>query len=83
VRKSFWILSFERNKQLIGAIDSGALLLSTRWGFEGKERQVIRHGKSSSGSPKRNWFGNPFVQEGNIATAAQCLSGDISRRLGY
>lgn len=67
----------DENRQLIGAIDSGALLLGALGFLKGR-----RATSYPSAEIKRalETFGatvvwQSFVREGNIATAAQCLSG--------
>ena len=67
------------NKQLIGAIDSGALLLGSLGLLKGRRAtnypsEEIKKALENFGA-KVVW--ESFVREGNIATAAQCLSGKI------
>jgi putative intracellular protease/amidase len=67
----------DENRQLIGAIDSGALLLGALGLLKGKRATSypsaeIKRALESFGA-KVVW--KSFVREGNIATAAQCLSG--------
>ncbi len=67
----------DEGKQLIGAIDSGALLLGALGLLKGK--RVTSYPSAEIRTALEN-FGaevvwKSFVMEGNIATAAQCLSG--------
>lgn len=67
----------DETKQLIGAIDSGALLLGALGLLKGKSATSypsaeIKKALENFGA-KVVW--KSFVQSGNIATAAQCLSG--------
>lgn len=67
----------DENKQLIGAIDSGALLLGALGLLKGRKATSY---PSAEIKKALETFGaevvwESFVQEGNIATAAQCLSG--------
>lgn len=78
------------NRQLIGAIDSGALLLGALGLLKGKRTTSY---PSPDIKPQLEKFGatvvwESLVVEGNLATAAQCLSGQylagwvIERLLG-
>lgn len=65
------------NKQLIGAIDSGALLLGALGLLKGRQATgypsaEIKKSLETMGA-KVVW--KTFVRDGNIATAAQCLAG--------
>lgn len=67
----------DETKQLLGAIDSGALLLGRLGFLNGKKATSypsaeIKKSLESMGA-KVVW--KSFVQDGNVATAAQCLSG--------
>ena len=79
VRDEAFLAAFrlDERRQLIGAIDSGALLLGALGLLKGR-----RATSYPSAEVKRMLEGmgaevvwHPFVQEGNVATAAQCLSG--------
>lgn len=76
-REFLEIFSLNEEKQLLGAIDSGALLLGALGLLKGKRA-------TSYPSPEIKTaledFGaevvwKSFICEGNVATAAQCLSG--------
>ena len=67
----------DETKQLIGAIDSGALLLGALGLLRGKKATSypsaeIKRLLESMGA-EVIW--DAFIQDGNVATAAQCLSG--------
>lgn len=67
----------DETRQLIGAIDSGALLLGALGFLRGKRATSypsaeIKRALESFGATVL-W--QSFVREGNVATAAQCLSG--------
>jgi transcriptional regulator GlxA family with amidase domain len=69
--------SLDESKQLIGSIDSGALLMGALGLLKGKTattypRADIKELLESMGA-KIVW--ESFVRDGNVATAAQCLSG--------
>ncbi len=69
--------NLDESKQLIGAIDSGALLLGALGLLKGKcatsyPSAEIKKALESFGA-EVVW--KSFVQNGNVATAAQCLSG--------
>jgi putative intracellular protease/amidase len=69
--------SLDENKQLIGAIDSGALLMGALGLLKGKKvttypRADIKELLQGMGA---NIVWESFVRDGNVATAAQCLSG--------
>ena len=67
----------DENRQLLGAIDSGALLLGALGFLRGKKATSypsaeIKKTLEGMGA-KVIW--DSFVREGNVATAAQCLAG--------
>ncbi len=67
----------DENRQLIGAIDSGALLLGALGLLKGRKATSypsaeIKRMLEDAGA-EVVW--DSFVREGNVATAAQCLSG--------
>lgn len=67
----------DERRQLIGAIDSGALLLGALGFLKGKKATSypsaeIKKALENFGA-EVVW--KSFVREGNVATAAQCLSG--------
>ena len=67
----------DAERQLVGAIDSGAMLLGALGFLEGRQATTYPTAENKS---KLEAFGarvvwKPFVREGNVATAAQCLSG--------
>ncbi len=69
--------NLDESKQLIGAIDSGALLLGALGLLKGKcatsyPSAEIKKALESFGA-EVVW--KSFVQNGNVATAGQCLSG--------
>src|SRR5262245_36370869 len=69
--------SLDETKQLIGAIDSGALLMGALGLLKGKKattypRADIKELLQGMGA-EIVW--ESFVRDGNVATAAQCLSG--------
>ena len=71
------IFKLDESKQLIGAIDSGALLLGSLGLLKGKK--VTSYPSAEIKKSLEN-FGaevvwESFVQNGRIATAAQCLAG--------
>lgn len=69
--------SLTESKQLIGAIDSGALLLGAL-GFLKDKRATSYPSAEIKGlleSMGAEVVWESFVQDGNVATAAQCLSG--------
>lgn len=67
----------DEKRQLIGALDSGALLLGKLGFLKGKKAtaypsEEIRKLLESFGA-EVSW--QSFIEQGNIATAAQCLAG--------
>ena len=69
--------NLDENRQLIGAIDSGALLLGALGLLKGRKvtsypSAEIKKTLESMGA-EVVW--KSFVQEGRIATAAQCIAG--------
>ena len=67
----------DERRQLIGAIDSGALLLGALGLLKGRRATSypspeVKQMLEGMGA-EVVW--HPFVQEGNVATAAQCLAG--------
>ncbi|CAA9385610.1 MAG: Transcriptional regulator, AraC family [uncultured Pyrinomonadaceae bacterium] len=69
--------TLDESRQLVGAIDSGALLLGALGFLRGKcatsyPSAEIKQALESFGATVV-W--QSFVREGNVATAAQCLSG--------
>ena len=68
---------FEETKQLIGAIDSGALLLGALGLLRGRKATTYpsaeAKGLLEGMGTEVVW--ESFVREGNVATAAQCPSG--------
>ena len=67
----------DETKQLIGAIDSGALLLGALGFLKGKQATSYPtpENKITLESFGATIVWKSFVREGNIATAAQCLAG--------
>ena len=67
----------DESKQLLGAIDSGALLLGSLGFLKGKKVTSYPSAeiKKSLESMGAEVVWKSFVLEGNVATAAQCLSG--------
>lgn len=67
----------DERKQLIGAIDSGALLLGALGFLRGKKATTYPSPelKKLLESMGVEVVWESFVQDGNVATAAQCLSG--------
>ena len=67
----------DETKQLIGAIDSGALLLGALGLLKGKQATSYPtpENKITLESFGATIIWKSFVREGNIATAAQCLAG--------
>lgn len=61
-------------KQLIGSMCSGALILAALGLLEGKKATTYPTAKKQLESFGIEVIEKPFVQEGNIATAAGCLS---------
>ncbi len=71
------MFNLDENRQLVGAIDSGALLLGALGFLKGKRATSypsaeIKTALENFGA-KVVW--ESFVRNGNVATAAQCLSG--------
>ena len=71
------VFRLDESKQLIGAIDSGALLMGALGLLKGKKvttypRADIKALLEDMGATVV-W--ESFVRDGNVATAAQCLSG--------
>jgi len=68
---------FREAEQLIGAIDSGALILGALGLLKGKRATTypVAETKRLLQGMGAEVVWEPFVQEGNIATAAQCLAG--------
>ncbi len=69
--------SLDEHRQLIGAIDSGALLLGALGLLRGKRATTYPSAENRSllegMGAEVVW--ESFVRDGNVATAAQCLSG--------
>ncbi|HEX7313428.1 MAG TPA: DJ-1/PfpI family protein [Pyrinomonadaceae bacterium] len=67
----------DESRQLIGAIDSGALLLGALGLLTGKRATTYPSPdlKSLLEGMGARVVWEPFVREGNVATAAQCLAG--------
>ncbi len=67
----------DENRQLIGAIDSGALLLGALGFLKGKRATTYptAENKKTLESFGATVVWQSFVRTGNIAMAAQCLSG--------
>jgi transcriptional regulator GlxA family with amidase domain len=67
----------DETKQLIGAIDSGALLLGALGLLKGRKATTYPSAelKSLLEGMGAEVVWKSFVREGNVATAAQCLSG--------
>jgi len=67
----------DESRQLIGAIDSGALLLGALGLLEGRRATTYPSAdlKSLLEGMGAEVVWESFVREGNVATAAQCLAG--------
>jgi transcriptional regulator GlxA family with amidase domain len=67
----------DESKQLLGAIDSGALLLGSLGFLKGRKATSYPSAeiKKSLESMGAEVIWKSFVLEGNVATAAQCLAG--------
>lgn len=67
----------DETRQLLGAIDSGALLLGSLGFLNGKKATSYPSAeiKKSLESMGADVVWESFVRDGNVATAAQCLSG--------
>ncbi|HEX8141351.1 MAG TPA: DJ-1/PfpI family protein [Pyrinomonadaceae bacterium] len=67
----------DEGRQLIGAIDSGALLLGALGLLKGRRATSYPSAeiKSMLEAMGAEVVWESFIQEGNIATAAQCISG--------
>ena len=67
----------DEGRQLLGAIDSGALLLGALGFLRGKRATTYPSAELKSALEEMGaevvW--DSFVREGNVATAAQCLAG--------
>lgn len=69
--------ALDENRQLIGALDSGALLLGKLGFLKGRKAtaypsEEIKKLLESFGA-EVSW--KSFIEQGNVATAAQCLAG--------
>jgi len=71
-----WLSRFHLNpeKQLIGSICSGALILAALGLLEGKTATTYPTSKSALESFGVETVEKPFVQNGNVATAGGCLA---------
>ena len=67
-------LQLDADKQLIGSMCSGALILAALGLLDGKKATTYPTAKKHLESFGVEVIEKPFVQEGNIATAAGCLS---------
>lgn len=67
-------LHLDPEKQLIGSMCSGALILAALGLLDGKQATTYPTAKTALESFGIEVVEKPFVQEGNIATAAGCLS---------
>lgn len=67
-------LNLDAEKQLIGSMCSGALILAALGLLDGKKATTYPTAKKHLESFGVEVVEKPFVQEGNIATAAGCLS---------
>lgn len=67
----------DESRQLVGAIDSGALLLAALGLLEGRRATTYPSAelKGALQSMGAEVVWETFVREGNVATAAQCLAG--------
>lgn len=79
VRDENFLASFrlDESRQLVGAIDSGALLLGALGLLKGKKATTYPSAELKAmleGMGARVVW-ESFVREGNVATAAQCLAG--------
>lgn len=66
----------DETKQIIAAVDSGALLLAALGLLQNKKATTYPTAHDLLASMGVNAVREPFVLEGNIATGARCLSGD-------
>lgn len=67
-------LNLDSEKQLIGSMCSGALILAALGLLDGKQATTYPTAKRQLESFGVEVVEKPFVQEGNVATAAGCLS---------
>jgi transcriptional regulator GlxA family with amidase domain len=67
-------LNLNAEKQLIGSMCSGALILAALGLLDGKKATTYPTAKKQLESFGVEVIEKPFVQEGNVATAAGCLS---------
>lgn len=67
----------DENRQLLGAIDSGALLLGALGFLRGKRATSYPSAeiKKALGGMGAEVIWESFIRDGNVATAAQCLAG--------
>ncbi|MES2801771.1 MAG: DJ-1/PfpI family protein, partial [Bdellovibrionota bacterium] len=68
--------ALDETKQIIAAVDSGALLLAALGLLQNKKATTYPMALDLLTSLGVNVVREPFVAEGNIATGARCLSGD-------
>jgi len=68
-------LRLDERRQLIGSMCSGALLLGALGHLSGKRATTYPSAKALLASLGVEVVDEPFVEQGNVATAAACLAG--------
>jgi transcriptional regulator GlxA family with amidase domain len=68
-------LKVDPQRQLVGSMCSGALILQALGLLEGKRATTHPYARDLLASTGVTVVDEPFVREGNVATAAACLAG--------